>query len=145
MWSFACVLGEMATLRPLMAGEDTGDQIGEVYGRWWPGRTPGIRLERYMAADGRGGHWGPDWRGIRMVADGRVVDFCKYTCLFTVFSHAQRCPGLQWVERCAGHRWIEFSAKRSYKYLTCSTYNNTVFHYTVGLITMRNKFRQQYL
>jgi hypothetical protein len=24
------VMGEMATLRPLMAGEDTGDQMGEV-------------------------------------------------------------------------------------------------------------------
>ena len=74
-----------------MAGEDTGDQIGEVL---------------YMAADGRGGHRGSEWRGIwplmagedtgdQMVADGRGVDFCKYTNLFTAFSQAQRCPGLQ--------------------------------------------------
>ena len=30
IWSFGCVLGEMALLTPLIPGEDTGDQIGEV-------------------------------------------------------------------------------------------------------------------
>ena len=67
VWSFGLVLGEMGLLSPLVPGEDTGDQIGQVVSRLSSLVSPGKdmtredQLEGYSSA--RGGQRGPNRTG----------------------------------------------------------------------------------